>query len=614
MKSRLLPLIGSVVIGAILVACGGGGGGSSGGSTSSSGASTSLSGTAAVGAPMAGATIYATDVNGKILSTTADSSGAYSFADISSLAAPILITATGNVGNNPQSFSSIITSVTAKSNNVANATPLTDVIVYQAAGQSPGNLLTNPSAMSSITPASVSASSANVSAVLANVMNGITPGAASGYSPISTPFIADGASAYDRIHDLMSVYPSSSVGSSAIAINIADKSGTLGTSTIAAGASVNSIAPLPALPSSIAALALSKLTAQFGTFNQLVSTTSGLNSSAFAAFFSDSFIDNGSNKTTFVNDARNPSSNSYFLGVTLSHPVINSCTTNGICEVNFLFTNASGSFSSVTISYIYDAGSGNWLAYGNQQPDLEDNFDTFAQLSTTSNQFRVGIDFNVKDQKNLYPYNSAQAVFKDKNGTIDATLYMKQKPTTCPTTSKTYYGLPFANTSNPTSKVADTLCNSWYFFDDETIIKQINSKILQGGYTIIVTAYTDNNWSISPVTKTIKVTKPLLTSDKINVSMFPKVTPSGGSSSPSLSIPNASDYTLIGSVCMSSNSQIGYCDMTNTPSYTSVYKPNNNTNLLAKYIPVIPWPAGQAVKTFFVHALDKYGRDLRVNN
>ena len=69
-KMLLLP-----AAAAVLVACGGGGGGSSSQITNS------ISGVAAIGAPISGALITLRDVNGKTVSVSADTSGEYSFAD-----------------------------------------------------------------------------------------------------------------------------------------------------------------------------------------------------------------------------------------------------------------------------------------------------------------------------------------------------------------------------------------------------------------------------------------------------------------------------------------------------------------------------------------------------
>ncbi|MBU3618577.1 carboxypeptidase-like regulatory domain-containing protein [Polynucleobacter sp. JS-Fieb-80-E5] len=619
MKNRILLSSVIILIGAIVVACGGGGGG--GGSSTGGSSSTSLSGTASVGAPMSGATITLTDVTGATQQTIADENGAYSFSDIANLKAPILVSASGYVGNNPATYSGIVTSVNSGAVTVANASPLTDAIVFQASGQSAGTLLTNPSAMSTITSSAVASSASQVATAISNVLNGITSGSANGYNSISTGYVADGIGAYDKVHDLVSVYMTPISGSSAMAINIADKSGTVGTTTITPGQTVT---PLPTIPSAISNLALSSLQKGYVKFNSVISTASGLNGSQFGAFFSDNYLDNGQTKELLMSQLRNSSGGSYLLGATLSNPVVNSCTINGACNVSFLLTRADKSLNKINQTYIYDSSSGNWLLYGNQQGNVQVGFQSYAQLSNATNTFNVGINFGIMGNNETAannPYNSATATFQTASGTVDATINFIQKTSvggSCSPSSSNYYGLPITDVTNPSTRTPDlassNACNNWITISDESTLKTVNSHIAAGGYKLVVKAYTSNNWTGTPVTVTQTLTSPLITSDVINVSMFPKVAPATGASGPYLSISNASDYTLVGSVCMSSNAQIGYCDMTNKPSNTSVYNSNSNVALLGKYSPLTAWPSGQTIRTYFVHAQDKYGRDLRVNN
>jgi hypothetical protein len=87
----------------LLVACGGGGGG---GSASTSG--TSFSGTAAVGAPMAGATVNVYDKSGALVATTtADQSGAYTLSNVNSTNGPFVIEVAGTVGDANAKFYAI---------------------------------------------------------------------------------------------------------------------------------------------------------------------------------------------------------------------------------------------------------------------------------------------------------------------------------------------------------------------------------------------------------------------------------------------------------------------------------------------------------------------------
>lgn len=113
---------------ALLVACGGGGSavvGSSGGGS----VSTTLVGTAAVGAPMSGATIVLTDSTGKSVETTADSAGGYSFqsTDLQGLRAPLLLTASVQLGERKVNHYSVINSL--EGDVVANVTPLSSAVV-----------------------------------------------------------------------------------------------------------------------------------------------------------------------------------------------------------------------------------------------------------------------------------------------------------------------------------------------------------------------------------------------------------------------------------------------------------------------------------------------------
>jgi hypothetical protein len=332
-----------------------------------------------------------------------------------------------------------------------------------------------------------------------------------------------------------------------------------------------------------------------------------------ASFFSDSFKDDGLTKPDFLDIVRSPTRGFYWLGAKFSNPVVLSCSSAGVCDVSFLLTLANGGQDGPIVTFKYEPSIGDWVVYGNQQEDLQDGFNSFAQLSNSNGVFWVGLDFGIQKRDNPDYYNSAKAEFKDKNGNVDTTHYFLQKPSTCPTNSRTYYGLPYANTQNPTSQTPDADCNSWFNFNSETLLKTMNTKILQGGYKVVVTAYTSNNWTGASIVKEVPVKTPFLTSDKVNASMFPVVRPKVDSSGPYLDIPNASDFILTGSVCLSS---IGGCDMTNLPNYTSHYQHNFNVPLLSKYRPIAAdgWPVGVNIRSYFVHAQDKYGRDLRVND
>ena len=79
-------------VSAALVACGGGGGDNAVVPAAQSASNTSISGVAATGQAMAGATITLLDANGVSATKTADAAGSYTF-DVTNLTAPFVITA-----------------------------------------------------------------------------------------------------------------------------------------------------------------------------------------------------------------------------------------------------------------------------------------------------------------------------------------------------------------------------------------------------------------------------------------------------------------------------------------------------------------------------------------
>lgn len=108
-----------------LVGCGGGSGGGT--------ATVPLSGTAAVGTPLAaGATVELRDAVGTNvdLSTTVVAGGRFTFSDVSGLTPPFMLRATGTVAGRTHTLYSF--SQTLPTSGVLNATPLTNAVVQAA--------------------------------------------------------------------------------------------------------------------------------------------------------------------------------------------------------------------------------------------------------------------------------------------------------------------------------------------------------------------------------------------------------------------------------------------------------------------------------------------------
>ena len=177
------------IVSVALVACGGGGSSSS--TTSTPTTASSLSGTAATGAPLAGATITVFDATGATVgSTTADSNGAYSLpVDTAKYKAPFTVQAQGTVGEGSATIYSL-----APSAGTANINQVTNAIAASLSSTGDPAALTSGTAK---TAADVNTADSAFSAALANVTNalGVTG------SFISGTF----SSSYDKLLDNVTI-------------------------------------------------------------------------------------------------------------------------------------------------------------------------------------------------------------------------------------------------------------------------------------------------------------------------------------------------------------------------------------------------------------------------
>ena len=178
---------------AVLVACGGGGGGGvggvGGGGGGGSAPTSSLSGVAAIGAPISGATITLKDVNGKTTSVVADAAGEYSFADLSGFVAPFQITASGQMGDRQVVHHAIVSKISgAQTANISQlTTAATSLLVPSAAI---GEL--SASQLAGLTEASVQSAYDTIKTVLKPLTDKLV---GSGFDPLTTTFKANGEGA-----------------------------------------------------------------------------------------------------------------------------------------------------------------------------------------------------------------------------------------------------------------------------------------------------------------------------------------------------------------------------------------------------------------------------------
>lgn len=298
----------SLATGLILIGCGGG----SSGGTSTTTPSTSLSGVAAAGAPITNGIGYALDaVTGtKISFTTNVTTGAYN-VDLSGKTGPFLLHVVGvSSGGAPVDLYSLATS--ASFGKTVNVTPLSDVVVGYAAGQTAASLEASCTANLAACPALLNSIIAKLALSNSNIMSaipsqvftafGLTPAT---FNAITTSFAAT-HTGVDGLLDALQVVPPASAGTS-YAINLLGSTSTpLATIPLAGTGTAPTAGPVPSAgqlkQAQNLAVAMAELQAAIANFNQLMATAApGLPTQAqLLPYFHSTLLFDGMNKATMA--------------------------------------------------------------------------------------------------------------------------------------------------------------------------------------------------------------------------------------------------------------------------------------------------------------------------
>ena len=185
MRQHLFRLGLTALATSVLVACGGGGGTAS----LNSPATPSLSGVAAVGAPLSGAAITLTDSKGAQKTTTADDSGNFKFDDLSGMTGPFQIMAVMNLGERTVSHYSLVASVSGA--QTANVTQLTSAFASLLNNAGMLTSLTTEQ-LAALTPDQIEQAKQKILTTIKPLTSKIVTGT---FDPVSTPFVANGTGA-----------------------------------------------------------------------------------------------------------------------------------------------------------------------------------------------------------------------------------------------------------------------------------------------------------------------------------------------------------------------------------------------------------------------------------
>ena len=197
---------------------------------------TTVSGTAAVGAPITGS-VVAIDSKGKVSVAVNTGAGGAFTVDVAGMTAPFFLSITGTSGGKQVTLNSIATAA----GQTVNITPLTDLIVSAASGQPGGTALATvcapvANAVSAACTAALAtaATQQRLDAAVAAVVAMIKPINTGNTNPLTGAFVANGTG-MDAVLDQILVAPAEAQGAMATVTLIATNSA-LGSVTLPAAA------------------------------------------------------------------------------------------------------------------------------------------------------------------------------------------------------------------------------------------------------------------------------------------------------------------------------------------------------------------------------------------
>ncbi|TGN40519.1 hypothetical protein [Marinobacter confluentis] len=204
---RLWLLLYAVAAALVLTGCGGGGGGGSS-SSSTPQETSSVSGTAAAGAPLVGF-VGARDNAGETATANINADGSFELP-LDGLSPPVLIYASGIAGGNAYQLLSVV--FDDEVNGTVNITPITDLIVGNAVGGDPLTFFNNPD-FTQLTQTRVEEAETALKARLKPLFDGV--GVDEDFDLRNTPFNAD-RSGFDAALDVIDIQIDSATNTATI--------------------------------------------------------------------------------------------------------------------------------------------------------------------------------------------------------------------------------------------------------------------------------------------------------------------------------------------------------------------------------------------------------------
>ena len=340
--------------------------------TSSSSSTTPLAGVAAVGAPLAGATVILVDAAGTTKTVTADAEGAYTFDNVGAMTAPFLLKASGVVGGEEQTiYSALDEKPTPGETAVLNATPMTNAVVAQLSDGDPAKLFAAPTTMGTfIKPADMGAAKQKIMAVLEDQIKeqGLDP---SKFDPFKTPFKAN-SSGFDKMLDLVKMQADASGN-----MTVIDKSTGIEKSiSKSENLAAMTAKKMPPPPAGMKDLDFSKVKTLVDGMNSAWKSSGKLN---LNQYFDSGFKSDGLNAVNFIAQITQGTESPEKIDGFVFGP----CNVSvKVCEGTVALINKDGSFQQSSMPVKFDDQAKTWKWFGNQR-DFEFYLNQEVVITTT---------------------------------------------------------------------------------------------------------------------------------------------------------------------------------------------------------------------------------------
>ncbi|MFM1906332.1 MAG: hypothetical protein RLZZ591_9 [Pseudomonadota bacterium] len=333
--------------------------GCGGGSSSSIDTATpvaSLSGVAAVGAALAGATVTLKDAAGATLTTISDAGGAYSFADVSGMTAPFMIQAVGSAGGIDYTlYSALETAPAAGVSGVVNVTPATHAVVAQATGGDPAVYFADTTKIQTLDDSTaLKDAKAKLVEALADALTALGLDSTK-VDLFTTAFSATG-SGLDKLLDVIA-FEANATGS----ITVTDKA----TASTVVVATSSPVTKLPAPTAENLAIDPSGIKNLLAAFNALSDTKENITSPSMAALFAKDFLLDGANKATQIALLGTEA-----VGMTMTGYVLDGCKVVidvPSCKIELSLKSGSNT-GAQSMSVVQDTSTKSWSFAGNDKP------------------------------------------------------------------------------------------------------------------------------------------------------------------------------------------------------------------------------------------------------